>query len=94
MTNAVSNIILTGRRDEDDARIEEKVPSVEQEGRKKEADEFNLTFQEGCSGFDELINQAIDKFGKRLPKELYKIAQKVEKMLMTFGKIDILSLGD
>ena len=60
-------------------RLNEKAPSTEQEGREKEADDFNLTLQESCTGFDELVNQSITKFGHRLSKELYKFAQKDEK---------------
>ena len=40
---SLSNVILTGRRDEDEARLNGKAPSAEQQVREKEADGFVMT---------------------------------------------------
>ena len=84
---SISNVVTTGRRGEEQARLEGKAPSTEQQGREKEADDFNLTLQES-DVFVELIEDAIKKFGGSLPKQLWIKGRKVEKKLMKFGAVD------
>ena len=44
---SASGFVATGRRDGEQARLEGKAPSTEQQGREKDADDFNRALQEG-----------------------------------------------
>ena len=48
---------------------------------------FNLTLQNGCKRYDDMINESIKKFRLRTLKEVYKAAQKEEEKLMMFADI-------
>ena len=54
---SLSNAITTGRREEEQDRLEGKAPSTEQQEREKEADDFYLTLQESdVSGYVDIDN--------------------------------------
>ena len=76
----------TGRKSAVYARLNEKASLAQQQvrGKEFEAGNFNLTLQEGCKGYHNLIIEPLNKFRPRTRKELDKAAKKEEKKLMLF----------